>query len=422
MSAGCLASRTWLVALVLTLSLATFVLLKHQLLPCVEVSLRPVAHTTATGLHGGVSHYAVAYNSALLHIFVKGVVREGGQHWVRGFVSLENGQEADPTGKRGAALSDVRIGVEVPGIDTAWGRLESFDCLLQSGALDCLGSRRVRPTWFSFMVNNVTHSRLVVKYCDSYIPLSPILASAPEFVSQKNRVRHILSTNYGALEKPAVFMKWMEVQLHHHEQLKIEGTTHYCRPFDCFALRQYFSISPMPKQLELVDWTHILPKNHSVRYHDQAVQYNHAVLSFYGTGSYLFIADIDEYLMAAPLDSKSCLMRFLDMRKCISLSVFSALPDPEVSSSMELTSQLKYISSKNHSIKSFIDPDVGFGFGVHEGAVCMNFTPTGCTIGNACARLTADCAQIAHYRNMFRQRETLSAEFMYNDTWYRLEG
>ncbi|GBF93897.1 hypothetical protein Rsub_06896 [Raphidocelis subcapitata] len=328
----------------------------------------------------------------VLHVFLRVFTKEEG-HLLTGFLFLEN-VRIDAFPLAGSAVPFFQLGLKT-GEGTSWLRLTE-------------GPNGHLP-WFMTTMPLDEASQLVFNDTKRYIPLEAALRSASPWKPTGSSIRQVLSTSFGLLaEDDAMFLNVVTRQIDYHARLGISSTIMYCRPKLCEKYGRNAAIAGLIStgKLELVPFDEIgLVQGRP--YYDQSVQYNHAILSNKDRGSYLFMADLDEYLaFDSPADARSLACLGLESG-CAAVPRFRVFPEREIPSLAygDFIPALTKWDGREASTKSIIDPNRMTRFFVHQGGVCVQADETGCLVAAACNAVQPSCARVAHFSNMLKKRE-----------------
>lgn len=338
---------------------------------------------------------------------------------LRGFLFLES-NSTNNTDTHVPVLSNpdilkIKVGLHSSS-GVSYANLDYWECPHS----DPCRSTEYRYPWFSFRINNMRDAFIFIEGSRQTISLSDV--SVASYMHSKQTVRHILSSTYGKASEPTVFSQIMGEYISYHHGLGLSGTTHYCRPSMCKQLLEDPDISSLihAGTLKLEMWDAV-PARPDWVYYDQALQYNHAILKHYGTGTYLYIADLDEYLA---LDGnlwkrKNCLLEHMKHNSCSQVAAYIVYADAN-NTLGNIIPSLTIWENTPSSYKSIVNPDNTYGFYVHEGRVCVKQGDAGCEISNSCIGVPSSCGRIAHHFNMFRPRASQSTTNVHkNESWYR---
>lgn len=191
--------------------------------------------------------------------------------------------------------------------------------------------------------------------------------------------------------------------------------------------------------LSLVEWDVLAlpmsapPRLHGDPYFDQAVIYNFAVLSFWGTSTKVLLTDLDEFVVRhdggslASAFSHGCLSA---NNGCVHLQRRTMIPGPppaRISADFDdaawevlkakysldgvgnAVRQLADVSCHTEKVgKMLVDPNRTFIAQVHDALTCRDGLTIPCQSAQACTMAQEACACILHNRNMMTMREYVS--------------
>ena len=411
--------------LFLTISLSLFVIFRIGILALRELgelgfilqTLRPSGNIITKIKEFEISTHSFSTMYGPMHIFTKAMAKDN-RYLLRGFVYLEphanNTLDRRVPVKSSRHVLNFRVGINTSG-STRWAYMQYWECPDSSFPCEST-SEYLRYPWFSINIDafdDTTH--LVFNEFNMRIPLSPLLISASQYSIRKKTFQHILSTSYN---RPPDFFSMLNDYSTHLDKYGFVGITHYCRREVCQIYRKDYTIQRLLqlKRLKLIEWDAVVPVE-GWTYYDQALQYNHAILSYSGTGTYIMLADLDEYIaMPSSVWERECVMELLKVSLCVAIPAYVVYSDHVRNG----VSSLLYWEPKSSSHKSIIDPDASFGFYVHEGRSCRVYNDLGCSESVTCAAVNASCAKFGHDMNMFRPRASRPDDVHVDNPWERV--
>jgi hypothetical protein len=166
------------------------------------------------------------------------------------------------------------------------------------------------------------------------------------------------------------------------------------------------------QKIAFVNWNvFALPENQVLaRYFDQQLVYNHAILSFSGTNSYLYIADLDDYIVTKTGTILDQLGPDCSMYQMERFDAYPNIDSCHVIRELGFSSGIQAINrcslgldiystiddKKHLREKSIVYPDETWGFLVHSGFVYL--PERNCAGGNE--------MYVLHLQNLLRLRDT----------------
>jgi hypothetical protein len=341
-----------------------------------------------------VHHFHVPLEAGILHIFISGITMNE-TLWVKGFIFHElpraEGKMDQRVPVEDSPLPYLSIGIATSKTNTTWIKPNS------------VWPRRYRS--FEVQLQNTHGKYMIFNVSNRVISLEAVSIDARSWKPVGKQIRQILSSMYGPAEDPKILSRLLQQQIDYHSGLGIVGTTLYCRPDQC----NRYSLDPgigrliSTGQLLLVEWS--MPYIVDWVYFHQSLQYNHAILQYYRTGTRLFIADIDEFLALKKPNLISNLHCLNLSKECITIPVFVVHPMSPVDDEYSISS-LQLWEENSISGKSIVNPDNVFNFYVHE--------------GSSCQYVNKSCLRIAHFYSMFRHgdnRSVIDQRLLNDSSW-----
>jgi len=354
-------------------------------------------HTQGTAMQRPF-HYQLPTLDGVLHVFLRILTKDGGT-LLTGFIFLDYN---NPKNIGGVASYDTMMYAIGIGLDNS----VNVTWLRQPPIVAYMGY-----PWFSTTLPLQEGASLVFNVTSRFIPLDDALHSAlPWKPSHGGSVKQILPVEFGLLEDNiAVAANLLQNYIQYHRLLGITDISLHCRQRICrkYKLNEALWRLISSSKLDLIEFNEISPMR-GLPHYDQNIQYNHAILSHKGSGSYLYFPDIDELLTferPTDINSHSCL--YLEYG-CSSLSRYMVYPAHNISLAEGnlIPSLTKWDKMIQVPEKSIVDPNHLLGFFVHKGRVCREYDELGCIAVSDCRMVEPECAKIAHFFNMFRERQS----------------
>lgn len=240
-------------------------------------------------------------------------------------------------------------------------------------------------------------------------------------------VRHLQTYTFGL--DVCVVAQLLEWRLARYKRAGIDNILMYVKPADLPAYQDNPRIAALVRQgsLLLVDWQ-VLPYFEGWPYLDQQVVLAHGVLSHWGSGMWLLVADLDEFPVLSgghlpTMLASGCLSRY---PHCMRLPVHNVFPGRNGSATAEPQLwrgkedplpryHLRSKSSLGQQTKMLIDSSsTVFGVTPHQASVCSanvvsdvgsaQPVSSGCNATSSCFLVERQCAWVGHVFNMHRTR------------------
>lgn len=273
---------------------------------------------------------------------------------------------------------------------------------------------------------NSTDVNLFVHGWPRFVSLAPLLAAAQTLPadplqppsSPPTFVQHLPYPRGMAPELVAQVLTW---RAEHHVPLGIPTSYLYVRPRDQAALAAQPTIRRLVAagQLQLVSWGDFSFFEDWDTY-DLSIQAAHGVLSFWGTNTRVWVADLDEFIVThldvpTMLGSSKCLPRrsacYTMHRYDVVLGAAStdgALREPTIwrtpgHSPLLTAYRQAMVVADEAEPKTWSDPNNVFPVTLHLTTACTggNDTKSPCSTQVPCAPVRQQCAWIAHILHMF---------------------